>query len=620
MQSSGAILLIRELGKTLLLYIERSQMTMEHEEKVTAADPLASLKKVFPFLMWWPAVSRRSLRSDLVAGITGAIIVLPQGVAFAIIAGLPPEYGLYSAIVPAVIAALFGSSHHLISGPTTAISIVIFTTLSPLVHLGSAEYIQMALTLTFLAGLFQFGLGIARLGALVNFVSHSVVVGFTAGASILIATSQLSNILGIATPKKHSFIHVWADIISGISGTNLYVLAIGLATLMIAVAFKVLKPKWPGMLIAMIAGSVIALFVKGSEHGVRLVGSLPSHLPPFSHPDITTASLRQLAPPALAVAMLGLAEAVSIARSVATKSEQRIDSNQEFIGQGLSNIIGSFFSSYASSGSFTRTGVNYEAGAKTPLAAAFAAITLTGILLLIAPLTAYLPIASMAGILLLVAYNLIDTHHIVSIVRTSKPEAGILAATFLATLFVELEFAIYVGVILSLLLYLNRTSHPHFVTLAPDPDTRKKSFVNIQKKPLPECPQLKIIRIDGSIFFGAVNHVAEELDRITKKHPEQAHILIVGGGINFIDVAGCQTLSQETHRLRVNGRQVYLCSLKGEVMEVMKRGGCNKSIGEENVFPSKVEAVKKIVPRLDPERCRHCKVRIFNECAQMPGA
>ncbi|HAM53836.1 MAG TPA: sodium-independent anion transporter, partial [Nitrospiraceae bacterium] len=393
----------------------------------------------------------------------------------------------------------------------------------------------------------------------------------------------------------------------------------GLSTLIIAVVFKLLKPKWPGMFLAMIGGSVVALLMKGNEHGVRLVGSLPGHLPPLSYPYITTASLRELAPPALAAAMLGLAEAVSIARSIATKSEQRIDSNQEFIGQGLSNVIGSFFSSYASSGSFTRTGVNYEAGARTPLAAVFAAITLTGILLLIAPLTAYLPIASMAGILLLVAYNLIDTHHIASIIRTSKPEAGILIATFLATLFVELEFAIYVGVLLSLLLYLNRTSHPTVVTLAPDPDNRKKSLVNVQKKRLSECPQLKIIRIDGSIFFGAVNYVAEQLDQITKYHPEQAHILIVGGGINFIDVAGCQMLSQEAHRLRVNGRQIYLCSLKGKVVEVMKRGGCNKSIGEENVFHSKIDAIKSIVPRLDPERCRRCRVRVFNECAQMPG-
>ena len=563
-------------------------------------------------------VNRRTTRADIIAGLTGAIIVLPQGVAFAIIAGLPPEYGLYSAMVPAIIAALFGSSHHLISGPTTAISIVIFTTISPLAAPLSPEYISMVLTLTFLAGLFQFGLGVARLGALVNFVSHSVVVGFTAGAAVLIATSQMSNIIGVTIPKKHSFIHIWIEVFSRISEANLYVLSIAIVTLLVAVAFKILLPRWPGMLVGMIAGSVMAVFLNASEHGVRLVGALPAHLPPLSHPDLTTASLRQFAPPALAVAMLGLAEAVSIARSVATKSEQRIDSNQEFIGQGLSNIVGSFFSSYAASGSFTRTGVNYNAGAKTPMAAVFAAVSLAVILLLIAPLTAYLPIPAMAGILLLVAYSLIDMHHIRRIVRTSRPEAVILLTTFLATLFVELEFAIYVGVILSLLLYLNRTSHPHFVTMVPNPESKRRSFINILHMPMPECPQLKVIRIDGSIFFGAVNHIAEEIDKLRKQNPEQCHILVIGSGINFIDVAGCEMLATEAHSLHLTGGKLYLSGLKSEVLEVLRRGGYLKQIGEENIFRSKTEAVRSIVSRLDPQRCRYCKARIFNECEQMP--
>ena len=576
------------------------------------------LERIFPFLRWWPMVNRRTARADIVAGITGAIIVLPQGVAFAIIAGLPPEYGLYSAIVPAVIAAFFGSSFHLISGPTTAISIVILTTVSRFATPSSPEYIQMVLTLTFLVGLFQVGLGLARLGSLVNFVSHSVIIGFTTGAAILIATSQMRHLTGINLQKGHYFVHIWKELIPRLSETNFYVLAVALVTLIIALLFKKLLPNWPGMLVAMIGGSILALLLDGKNHGVQLVGALPQHLPPLSSPDLTIASLRQLAPGALAVAMLGLAEAVSIARSISTKSEQRIDSNQEFIGQGLSNIIGSFFSSYAASGSFTRTGVNYNAGAKTPMAALYSAVTLTIIVLLIAPLTAYLPIAAMAGILILVAYNIIDFHHIKAIVRTSRPEAGILFATFLATLLVELEFAIYVGVILSLLIYLNRTSHPSVITLVPDSDRGRQHFINIQKKPSPECPQLKIIRIDGSIFFGAVNHVAEILDEIIKQSPEQAHILIVAGGINFIDVAGCQMMNQEVHRLHLSGREVYLCSLKGEVVEIMNRGGCRRSFGEQNIFRSKIEAVRNIVPRLDPARCYHCKVRIFNECEQMP--
>jgi SulP family sulfate permease len=594
---------------------------MSHEVKGKGRSLLANADwgKLFPFLNWKNQINRRNTRADIIAGITGAIIVLPQGVAFAMIAGLPPEYGLYSAIVPAMIAALFGSSFHLISGPTTAISIVVFTTVSPLAEPSSAAYIQMVLTLTFIAGAFQFALGLARLGALVNFVSHSVVVGFTAGAALLIGTSQLSNFFGVAGAKRHSFIHIWMDLFYRLPETNLYVVGIALATLCAAVIFKIYFPRWPGMLLAMIVGSVLAAVVNGKEHGVRLIGSLPGRLPPLSLPDLSTASVRQLAPAALAVAMLGLAEAVSIARSVATRSHQRIDSNQEFIGQGLSNMVGSFFSSYASSGSFTRTGLNYEVGAKTPMAAVYAASTLTAVLLLIAPLTAYLPIASMAGVLLLVAYSLIDTHHIKTIFVTSKPETAVLLVTFLATLLVELEFAIYIGVILSLLLYLNRTSHPNFVTLVPDPDSERRSFVNILKKPSLECPQLKVVRIDGSLFFGAVNHAAESLDLMTRQNPEQAHILIIGSGINFIDVAGCEMLADEAHRLHLSGRKLYLCSMKGDVLELLGRGGYLDRIGEENIFLSKIPALQRIVlNRLDPERCRYCNARIFKECVQMP--
>jgi sulfate permease, SulP family len=582
-------------------------------------DIAAILNTALPFRSWWPQVTRRTLRPDLLAGLTGAVIVLPQGVAFAIIAGLPPEYGLYTAIVPAIIASLFGSSFHLVSGPTTAISIVLFTTVSPHAAAGSEAYIDMVLTITFLAGLFQFSLGLARLGALVNFVSHSVVVGFTTGAALLITTSQMSSLLGIPGSKRHAFLHVWADLLRHLPDSNLLVVAIGLVTLLAAVLFKVLLPRWPGLLMAMVIGSILSFLLHGSEHGVRLVGSLPGHLPPLSLPDLSTANIRELAPAALAVAMLGLAEAVSIARAVATRSHQRIDSNQEFIGQGLANMVGSFFSSYASSGSFTRTGVNYDAGARTPLAAVFAAAALTLILLLIAPLTAYLPIPAMAGILLLVAYNLIDFHHIATIVRTSLQDTAVLVITFLATLFVQLEFAIYVGVLLSLLLYLNRTAHPGFVTLVADHEGERQRFINVERKDLPECPQLKILRVDGSLFFGAVNHFAEELHAVTEEHPEQAHILIVGGGINFIDVAGAEMLANEARRLHLEGRKLYLCSLKGEVVETLHRGGYAERIGEENILGSKTAAVRKLVPRLDPERCRVCLVRVFSECSMMPG-
>lgn len=571
--------------------------------------------RVFPVLRWWPSVTAQTLRHDLLAGLTNAVVVLPQGVAFAMIAGLPPEYGLYTAIITPIIAALFGSSHHLISGPTTAISIVVFSTVSPFAEPGTAAFLGYTLTLTFIAGVFQLALGVARLGALVNFVSHSVVVGFTAGAAILIATSQMKHFLGVGVPPGESFLNTWAGLARKAAEINPYVVVVAGVTLAAAILFKVWRPRWPGMLLAMVAGSVVSLLIGGEQHGVQLVGSLPAHLPPLSQPDFSLATIRQLGPGALAVAMLGLIEAVSIARAIATRSHQRIDGNQEFIGQGLSNIVGSFFSAYAGSGSFTRSGINYQAGARTPLAAVFAAVCLAAILLLIAPLTAYLPIPAMAGIILLVAYNLIDFHHIGGILKTSRADAAVLVTTFLSTLFVELEFAVYLGVILSLFLYLNRTAHPRVVTRVPDPRQPKRRFVTSDT--LPGCPQMRIVRIDGSLFFGAVNHVQEALHKMGEAAPDQHHVLLICDGVNFVDVAGAELLVQEARRLQAQGGALYLCGLKKGVREPLESGGHLQVIGRGQVFDSKTEAIASVFPRLQRARCEECRSRIFRECASV---
>ncbi len=573
-----------------------------------------TIRNLFPFLAWWPMITRDTLRADVIAGLTGAVIVLPQGVAFAMIAGLPPEYGLYTAIITPVIAALFGSSRHLISGPTTAISIVVFASISPLATPGSADFVRLALTLTFLAGAVQLAFGLARLGALVNFVSHSVVVGFTAGAAVLIATSQLKHVLGIALPSGSSFVHTWMHLTSHLWDTNFYVLAVAGTTLVSAILLKKYRPRWPGMLIAMIIGSLLSLALDGSNNGVSLVGQLPAHLPPLSTPDFSIATIKSLASNAFAIALLGLIEAVSIGRSIGTRSHQRIDGSQEFIGQGLSNIVGSFFSSYAGSGSFTRSGINYQVGAKTPLAAIFAAALLAVILLTIAPLTAYLPIPAMGGVILLVAYNLVDFHHIHKLFRLGPSEATVLGATFIATLFLELEFAIYLGVFLSLTLYLNRTSKPYIAELSPDPDDDKRKLTNIDRKPLPVCPQLKIIRIDGSLFFGAVNHVAEKLQRFGELYPSQRHILIVANGINFMDAAGAEALVAEAKRRREQGGGLYLSHLKEQVHEFLVRGDFISEIGAENVFANKYDALTGIFARLNRKTCDNCPAQVFLEC------
>ncbi|MBU1737876.1 MAG: SulP family inorganic anion transporter [Proteobacteria bacterium] len=569
-----------------------------------------------PFLAWWPRVNQATFRDDLLAGITGAIVALPQGVAFATIAGMPPEYGLYAGMVPAVVAALFGSSWHLVSGPTTAASIVLFSALSNYAIPGSAEYVQLALTLTMMVGLIQLGMGLARLGGLVNFISHSVVVGFTAGAAILIAASQLKHFFGISLPRGGHLYHTLAGVISHWRDFNPYVIAVGLVTMLSGLLLRRFLPKIPYMIFSMLTGCAAAYgfsrFGGPAAADIQVVGALPAALPPLSTPHFSLESIRILAPAALATTLFALTEAVSIARSLAVKAGQHLDGNQEFIGQGLSNIAGSFFSGYVATGSFNRSGLNYQAGAKTPLAAIFAGSLLIFVVLFVAPWAAYLPNAAMAGILFLVAWGLIDFARIKRILQTSRQESIILATTFLATLFLELEFAIFLGVLLSLVIYLNRTSHPRVLARVPDPHHPMRSFTSAPGQV--ECPQLKIVRIDGSLFFGAIEHVDRELRNMRTRNPQQKHLLLVFSGINFIDMAGADFLADLAGEEIEGGGHLYLYDIKKPVCEEIQQEGYLDLIGAENIFESKDEAIAEIFTRLDGSICARCRARIFLEC------
>lgn len=574
------------------------------------------LLRIFPFLRWRALINRDTLRADTMAGLVGAAIVLPQGVAFATLAGMPPQYGLYAAMVPAVVAALFGSSWHLVSGPTNVISIVIFASLSPVAAPGSPEYIQLVLTLTFLTGVMQLAMGLARMGVLVNFISHTVIIGFTAGAACLIFAAQIRNFFGVDITSGASFPETVSQFVANLDDINPYVTAVGAVTLLSGIAARRYLPRFPYMIVAMVAGSVLAVglnLIFGPEMTrIATLGALPAALPALTVPDLSPNTLKNTLPVALAVTILALTEAVSIARALAIKSGQRIDANQEFIGQGLSNICGSFFSAYASSGSFNRSGANQEAGARTPLAAVFSAGMLIVILFAVAPLVAFLPLAVMGAILFMVAYGLFDLHHMRSILRTSRQETVVMSATFLAAVFADLEFAIYAGVLLSLMLYLTRTTHPLVLDVKPDP--APDSYHYTADSGLPDCPQLKMVRINGSIFFGAVDHVQGHLEQIDEANPRQKHVLIVASGINFIDIAGAEMLAREARRRRRMGGGLYFYRLKDAPRALLEKGGYMKDIGWENVFPVKTRAIASIYPKLDSEICRNCKALIFQEC------
>ncbi|MFT2111011.1 SulP family inorganic anion transporter [Marinomonas sp. 2405UD68-3] len=575
------------------------------------------IQNLMPFLIWGRTLTKQSLFADFLAGLTGAIVVLPQGVAYALIAGLPAEFGLYTAIVTPVIAGLFGSSLHLISGPTAAISIVVLSIVSSVVPQGTEAFIPVVLTLTLLAGIIQLGMGLARMGTLVNFISHTVVIGFTTGAAILIATSQIKHAFGISVPSGSSFFASWQVLLSNISTTNLYSLTIALVTIATTLIIKNINPKIPAMLFGMIIGSVFCLLINGAAHKVPLVGALSGDLPILSLPDLSGSTISSIIPGAIAIAILGLVEAVSIARAIAIRSGQRINGNQEFIGQGLSNIVGSFFSCYAGSGSFTRTGVNYETGAKTPMAAIIAALILVIILIGAPKVTAYLPLPAMAGAILLIAWNLIDSHHISQILRSNKQEAAILIVTFVSTLVVELEFSIYLGMLLSLIFYLKRTANPRIMEVAPKSLEQGTDLRSISRFNLSECPQIKIVRVDGSIFFGAIDHIQKTLADLSANLPEKTHLLIMCNGINFIDIAGAEMLIQESSRMRKQGQFLHFCALKNTVKDELSANNYLEKLGEESFYPTIDDALSNLVALLNMNVCSRCTTRVFSQCPKV---
>jgi SulP family sulfate permease len=574
----------------------------------------SGIARLLPFLAWRKRVDARSLRADAVAGAVGALVVLPQGIAFATLAGLPPQYGLYCAIVPAIVAALFGSSWHLVSGPTNALSLVVFATVAPLALPRTDEYVTLVLTLTLIVGLIQLAMGVARLGGLVNFISHTVIVGFTTGAALLIFASQLPHFFGVPAGRGANFFDSVHRFASNIESIDAAITATAAVTLGVAVVARQTFRRVPYMIVAMVAGSAFAYVLSQSGFGsVPTAGALPSGIPALTLPSFDPDVWSKLVPAALALTVLGLTEAVSISRAIAQKSGQRIDGSQEFVGQGLSNVAGAFTSAYPSSGSFNRSGLNYESGARTPLASIIASLLLVVILFAVAPLGAYLPFAVMAAVLLVVAWGLIDIPEIRRIARTSRGDLFVFVVTFVATLVTALEFAVFVGVLASLLVYLHRTTHPSVTRVAPDASTPQRRFAALGTASR-ACPQLDILRLDGSLFFGAVEHVRDELEAARRERPEASHVLLLASGVNFIDTAGCEALVQASRTMRDSGATLYLCNLKPGVRVAMERSGFLDEFGRDRVWPTKADAIRALYKRFTVSQCESCTARIFTEC------
>ncbi len=566
---------------------------------------------------WIKSVTPTTLRADALAGLLGAVLVLPQGIAFATLAGLPPQYGLYTAVIPCIIAALFGSSWHVMSGPTNANSLALFAMLSPLALAFSPAYIQLALAVTLMVGVMQFLIGALRLGSLANFISPAALFGFTSGAAVLIAVYALPDFLGLLPAKERSAFAVLTHVVNQLGQLDKAALMLGVITLLVGLSVRYFRPGWPFMLIGLVAATTLAA---GAGLKVRTIGQIATPWPQFVLPQISWASVSELLGLAFALTIVALGQAISIAKAVAARSGQRIDANREFRGQGLSNIVGGFFSCYVSCGSMNRSMPNLQAGARTPLAAVFSGLLLLALVAAISSLLAKIPMAALAGLLLLVSLFLFDLPRWRELIRLSRTEFAVALATLIATLTIRLEMAILLGTLLSLMTFLDRTSKPAMRTMGFDAEGADRKFVVLDDR-VPtskECPQLKLLRMEGEVYFGATQHVADKLHALRNEANPQKHLLVMGKSMNFIDLAGAELWEQELNARRAMGGDLYFHRPRPEVIAMWQTTGFTRLLGPEHQFPDKQVAIATIFPKLDPQICRTCTARVFWECKSLP--
>ncbi len=542
-----------------------------------------NLKKYLPILEWLPNYKKEDLSGDLAAGLTVGVMLIPQGMAYAMIAGLPPVYGLYAAMVPQVVYAFFGTSRQLAVGPVAMDSLLVAAGISTFAVVGTENYISLAILLAFLMGIIQLSFGIFRLGFLVNFLSKPVISGFTSAAAFIIGIDQLKYLLDIQLTKSNFPFEILWDAAQQIKNYNWWSISLGIIGIFIVKYVKKIHPKIPGALLAVIVG---ILFVKFTPIKFNVVGEVSSGFPVFSIPDLTNSNLTELIPIAFTLALIAFMEAISVAKAIQEKhkGEYEIENNQELIGLGMGNVVGAFFGCYSTTGGFSRSAVNDQSGARTNLAAVFSAILVGLVLLFLTPLFHDLPKTMLASIILVAVYGLLDFKYPQQLWNTNKQDFYMLAAAFLVTLFLGIKEGIGAGILMSLILLIYRTSLPHIAILGRLPKT--KDYRNVTRfKEIEVRKDVLVIRQDGQLFFANINNFLEVLKKeISKKGNNLRLIVLHCGSISHIDNTALQSLKDEIIELQKQKIEVSFSGVIGPVRDYLHRTNFVQEFGEHKFF------------------------------------
>lgn len=557
----------------------------------------------------------RALAADTTAGLTVAAVAVPQAMAYAQIAGIPPQYGLYTAIVMTAVGALFDSSKQLINGPTNAISIAV---LSAVVGFGEAERIPAVILLALLVGAVQTGISLLRLGDLTRYISHAVIVGFTLGAATLLVLDQFKNILGLSalgTGEDHFLKRFWLTI-AHVEETNGAALLVGLGTIGIALALRFINLRYrlriPEFLLALLSMAAVVWAFGLDARGVKVVGKIPAVLPGFAFPEIEWTRVRELASSSLAIALLGLLEAIAMAKAIANQTGQKLDMNQQCLSEGLANLTGSLFHCFPGSGSLTRSTINHLSGAQTQWSGVFSAVVVALTVVLFAPFAFYIPKSGLAGILILSAWQLVDRHELAYYLKTTRFDAWIVSLTAIAAVAVSVEFCVLIGVFLSFVLYIPRAARVYMteLTLASDRVVRERISTD------PVCNRIRMYSLEGELFFGAAPELEEHMNSIVEAAKSGVRVVVLRlKRVRNADAVCLTVLDRFITRMKEARVTVLLCGLRPDLVKTIDASGLLGRWGTEHVFAfeetgaiwsSTLDAVRFAYEIIGNDVCEHC--------------
>lgn len=536
--------------------------------------------------------SRETMKDDLLAGITVSLVAIPQSLAYAQLAGVPAYYGLYAALIPTVIGALFGSSRQLSTGPVAMTSLLTAASVAPLAAQGSEQFYAYVVLLALISGLFQIAFGVMRMGMLLNFLSHPVLMGFINAAAIIIALSQLPALLGVSASQSEHFLVDVVGVLKQAPAMHEVSFAFGVIAIVALVVLKKYAPKWPGVLITVAILTALSYLVGYADMGGNVVGAIPEGLPSFGLPQFDWQATMALVPAGFIIALISFMEAMSSSKVIAIKTRAKWDQDQELVGQGLAKVAAAFSNTMPVSGSFSRSALNLASNARSGLASIIAASAVLLTLLFLTPLLYHLPKPVLAAIIMMAVFSLLNFQNFIKAWRTNRDDGVASIITFVATLAFapNIQNGILTGILLSLALLLYRMMRPNIAILGFHHDATLRDARRHDLKPM--HPQLSVLRFDGDLRFVNVAYFEDALLKLERENPELRHVLVKCSGVNYVDASGVEMLSNLVTRFRDNGIAINFSGFKVQVQEVFDRTGLTEIIGKEHVFPSDREAIE----------------------------